>query len=64
MLPEKKRSSAGVYVIRDYQVEWCHDELIQFKIVMTLFGSDVQNATMKSAFALLYLVQSLVPYRR
>ena len=61
MLPEKKSSSAGVNVIRDYQVEWCHDELIQFQIVMTLFGSDVQNATMKSAFALLYLVQSLMP---
>lgn len=62
VLPEKKSSLAGAYVIQDYQVEYCHDELILFQIVITLFGSDIQNATMKSAFALLYLVQSLVPY--
>ena len=28
VLPEKKRCSAGVDVIRDYEVEWCHDDLI------------------------------------
>ena len=51
-----------VCVTLDYQVKRFHDGLIQLQIEMMLFDIDVQNATMQSFTALVYLVQSHMPY--